>query len=323
MEPARGSETPSSSRRSRRFTALGADGPWCALGSVKSQIGHTKAAAGSAGIIKAALALHHKVLPPTSKIERPIERLQDGRSPFYLNTVARPWLPKPSHPRRAAVSAFGFGGSNFHCVLEEAEPEKALVDWDGDVQILAYSSDQPDGLVEQLNLIEPSADWSDIRAEGSRSRLAFEHERSWRVLLVARRGQTNLGAEKRRARAAGRLRALRDQPAVACPSPKRRRATGRASSAARRCLPVSWRFCSPARGRNTSACCASWLAAFLECTKRSRSQTNQAEAGDSPISSRVYPRPSLPTKSDSPWSMPCAKPATRSRRSGRSAWVCS
>ena len=46
-----------------------------------------------------------------------------GRSPFYLNTEARPWLPRPDHPRRAAVSAFGFGGSNFHCVLEEAEPE--------------------------------------------------------------------------------------------------------------------------------------------------------------------------------------------------------
>ena len=100
------------------------DGPWCALGSVKSQIGHTKAAAGAAGLIKAALALHHKVLPPTTKVERPIERLADGRSPFYLNTEARPWLSPAGHPRRAAVSAFGFGGSNFHCVLEEAGPAK-------------------------------------------------------------------------------------------------------------------------------------------------------------------------------------------------------
>ncbi len=98
----------------------GAEGPWCALGSVKSQIGHTKAAAGAAGLIKAALALHHKVLPPTSKVRTPIERLAEGSSPFYLNTEARPWLPQPGHPRRAAVSAFGFGGSNFHCVLEEA-----------------------------------------------------------------------------------------------------------------------------------------------------------------------------------------------------------
>jgi acyl transferase domain-containing protein len=58
------------------------EGPWCALGSVKSQVGHTKAAAGAAGLIKAALALHHKVLPPTSKIRRPIESLAGAGSPF-------------------------------------------------------------------------------------------------------------------------------------------------------------------------------------------------------------------------------------------------
>ena len=104
-------------------------------------MGHTKAAAGAAGLIKAALALHHKVLPPTSKIRRPIEPLAGGKSPFYLSALERPWLPRPDHPRRAAVSAFGFGGSNFHCVLEEAEPEKPGVDWDGDVQILAFSGD--------------------------------------------------------------------------------------------------------------------------------------------------------------------------------------
>ena len=81
--------------------------PWCALGSVKSQIGHTKAAAGSASLYKAMMALHHKVLPPTIKVERPLDGASPGRSPFYVNTVARPWLPRPDHPRRAAVSAFG------------------------------------------------------------------------------------------------------------------------------------------------------------------------------------------------------------------------
>src|SRR5205085_8826248 len=88
--------------------------PWCALGSVKSQIGHTKAAAGAAGLIKAALALYHKVLPPTIKVSQPMEPLTSGRSPFYINTEERPWLPRPDHPRRAAVSSFGFGGSNYH-----------------------------------------------------------------------------------------------------------------------------------------------------------------------------------------------------------------
>ncbi len=64
------------------------DGSWCALGSVKSQIGHTKAAAGVAGIIKTALALHYKVLPPTIKVSNPIAELES--SPLYVNTTKRP-----------------------------------------------------------------------------------------------------------------------------------------------------------------------------------------------------------------------------------------
>src|SRR5262249_17975662 len=119
------------------YRAARAEGMWCALGSVKSQIGHTKAAAGAAGLIKAALALHHKVLPPTIKVEQPIEVLAPGRGPFYVNREKRPWLPCADHPRRAAVSSFGFGGSNFHCVLEEYRPEKPAIDWDGQVQIAA------------------------------------------------------------------------------------------------------------------------------------------------------------------------------------------
>src|SRR5205823_12851679 len=132
---------------------------WCALGSVKSQIGHTKAAAGAAGLIKAAMALHHKVLPPTAKVTRPIEGAASGSSPFYVNTEARPWMPRPGHPRRAAVSAFGFGGSNFHCVLEEAGPEKAGIDWDGDVQVLAFSAGDRDGLLEALDAWPAGLAW--------------------------------------------------------------------------------------------------------------------------------------------------------------------
>ncbi len=90
-----------------------------ALGSVKSQIGHTKAAAGVAGLLKAALALHHKTLPPTLHIARPNPRLHLEETPFYLNTESRPWLRVNGTPRRAGVSAFGFGGTNFHVVLEE------------------------------------------------------------------------------------------------------------------------------------------------------------------------------------------------------------
>jgi acyl transferase domain-containing protein/NAD(P)-dependent dehydrogenase (short-subunit alcohol dehydrogenase family) len=92
---------------------------WCALGSVKSQVGHTKAAAGAAALFKTAMALHHQTLPPTIKVERPNPALQDGESPFYLNRTARPWIPRNGSGRRAAVSSFGFGGTNFHAVLEE------------------------------------------------------------------------------------------------------------------------------------------------------------------------------------------------------------
>ena len=95
-----------------------------ALGSVKSQMGHTKAAAGSASLIKVAMALHHKVLPPTINVTRPNPKLDIENSPFYLNTELRPWIqPAGSHPRRAGVSSFGFGGTNFHVVLEEYQPE--------------------------------------------------------------------------------------------------------------------------------------------------------------------------------------------------------
>ncbi|MCO5176897.1 MAG: SDR family NAD(P)-dependent oxidoreductase [Thermomicrobiales bacterium] len=91
-----------------------------AIGSVKSMIGHTKAAAGVAGLMKAALALHHHVLPPTLGVTRPSPRAGFPDGPLYVNSEPRPWLRNPSIPqRRAGVSAFGFGGTNFHLTLEE------------------------------------------------------------------------------------------------------------------------------------------------------------------------------------------------------------
>lgn len=92
-----------------------------ALGSVKSQIGHTKAAAGIASLIKVALSLHHKILPPTLNIKEANPKLQIENSPFYLNTETLPWFSTNDiTPRRAGVSSFGFGGTNFHVALEEA-----------------------------------------------------------------------------------------------------------------------------------------------------------------------------------------------------------
>lgn len=91
----------------------------CAVGSVKSMIGHTKVTAGLAAMVKTALALKQRVLPPTLGVEVPNSRIDFQRSPFYINTETRPWLNTTDHPRRAGVSAFGFGGTNFHVVMEE------------------------------------------------------------------------------------------------------------------------------------------------------------------------------------------------------------
>ena len=90
----------------------------CALGSVKSMIGHSKCAAGVAGLIKAAMALHHKVLPPTL-VETPNNTANLEQSALYLNATSRPWIEDRPQPRCAGVSAFGFGGTNVHAVLEE------------------------------------------------------------------------------------------------------------------------------------------------------------------------------------------------------------
>ncbi|MBA2653486.1 MAG: acyltransferase domain-containing protein [Gammaproteobacteria bacterium] len=92
---------------------------FCAIGSVKSQIGHAKSAAGAASIFKAALALSHRILPPTIKVTQPNSRLEIEQSPFYINSFAKPWIRSEDHPRRAGVSSFGFGGSNFHIAIEE------------------------------------------------------------------------------------------------------------------------------------------------------------------------------------------------------------
>ncbi|MGA3360715.1 MAG: SDR family oxidoreductase [Solirubrobacteraceae bacterium] len=95
------------------------DRQWCALGSVKSLIGHTKAAAGAAGLFKAVMALQHHALPPMPKVDKPDPRLDFADSAFYLNTRARPWVRGSDHERRAGVSSFGFGGSNFHAAVSE------------------------------------------------------------------------------------------------------------------------------------------------------------------------------------------------------------
>ncbi|MFJ5846263.1 SDR family oxidoreductase [Streptomyces sp. NPDC092903] len=135
------------------FGAAGrTDGQWCAIGSVKSQIGHTKCAAGAAGLLKAVMALHHKVLPPTVKVDRPNPAAAAADGPFYVNTETRPWVRPAGHPRRASVSSFGFGGSNFHVTLEEYAPRAtegrtALRHRVAPSELVLFSGDSPSDLV--------------------------------------------------------------------------------------------------------------------------------------------------------------------------------
>ncbi|MHB1306784.1 MAG: SDR family NAD(P)-dependent oxidoreductase [Limisphaerales bacterium] len=158
-------------------------GTWVALGSVKSQIGHTKAAAGVAGLIKAALALHHQVLPPTIKVTQPVDEAAPGRSPFYVNTRKRPWLPRANHPRRAGVSAFGFGGTNFHCVLEERDGRRQQPAWDGDVEIFAFSAERREELRAQVAGLAGEGSWTALRSQAARTRQEFRRDAAFRLLL--------------------------------------------------------------------------------------------------------------------------------------------
>jgi len=86
-------------------------------------IGHTKSTAGAAGLVKVALSLHDRILPPHLGVTQPNPALQQDDSPLYVNNETRPWVRSLTYPRRAGVSSFGFGGTNFHVVLEEYQDE--------------------------------------------------------------------------------------------------------------------------------------------------------------------------------------------------------
>ncbi|MDQ1257577.1 MAG: hypothetical protein QG656_2183, partial [Candidatus Hydrogenedentes bacterium] len=188
---------------------------WCALGSVKSQIGHTKAAAGSAGLVKAAMALYQKVLPPTIKVTRPVQSVAPGQSAFFVNVEQRPWLPSVGHPRRAAVSAFGFGGSNYHCVLEEYQACKTGIDWDGCIQIVPFCGESIDTLKKTLAAFPVDGKWDTVRRAASRQRASFDAKKPYRLALAIERGVTDL--KRLAGKAAGMLAERPNEPAWSLP----------------------------------------------------------------------------------------------------------
>src|SRR6185295_16645405 len=97
---------------------------FCALGTVKTNVGHLDAAAGVTGLIKTALALKGGFIPPSLHFEHPNPQIDLENSPFFVNTQLTEWKSQGT-PRRAGVSSFGIGGTNAHCVLEEAPPRAA------------------------------------------------------------------------------------------------------------------------------------------------------------------------------------------------------
>jgi polyketide-type polyunsaturated fatty acid synthase PfaA len=160
----------------------------CAIGSVKSMIGHTKAAAGAAGLMKAALSIYNKVLPPTLKVDEPDPKLNIHQSPFYLNTKTRPWFSNNKHPRRAGISSFGFGGSNFHVVVEEYQRHKQEISWDGSVEIVALSASSQEQLKEHLGDFKTHVDkglsYEEISKKTAKTRTDFSTSDPYRLLIV-------------------------------------------------------------------------------------------------------------------------------------------
>src|SRR5262245_1588875 len=156
----------------------------CAIGSGKAAVGHTKAAAGAAGLIKAVLALQHSTLPGTLKVERPNPALGLAETPFYVNTQTRPWVRSGDRPRRASVSSFGFGGSNFHVTLEEYRGEqraKRLRTLPTELVVLSAGS--------EADLEKRAAEIvAAVRAGESLARIAFESAAEFDASQAARAG---------------------------------------------------------------------------------------------------------------------------------------
>jgi acyl transferase domain-containing protein len=126
---------------------------YCAIGSVKTNIGHTDAAAGVAGLIKAALALEHKQLPPSLNFTHPNPNIDFAETPFFVNTKLTGWQTNGT-PRRAGVSSFGIGGTNAHVLLEEA-PIETRSAWSPRFQLLTLSTKTATALeAARVNLAE-------------------------------------------------------------------------------------------------------------------------------------------------------------------------
>ncbi|AEI67137.1 hybrid non-ribosomal peptide synthetase/type I polyketide synthase [Corallococcus macrosporus] len=156
---------------------------FCAIGSLKTNLGHLDAAAGVAGFIKVVLSLQHGELPPSLHFERPNPEIDFERSPFFVNTALTAW-PQGNAPRRAGVSSFGIGGTNAHVVLEEAPPEAAKSRGQRPLHVVSLSARTPSALEVMARELAahvvstPGLALEDVAFTRNVGRRAFEHRRA-------------------------------------------------------------------------------------------------------------------------------------------------
>ncbi|HKR63899.1 MAG TPA: amino acid adenylation domain-containing protein, partial [Thermoanaerobaculia bacterium] len=153
---------------------------FCAIGSVKTNVGHLDAAAGVAGLIKTVLALNAEEIPPSLNFETPNPNIDFDNSPFFVNQTLRAW-PRGDKPRRAGVSSFGLGGTNVHVVLEEAPQttshQQPATD---DPQLLVLSARSQESLDAQTSAVAgaiANATLADAAFTLAVGRRAFDHRR--------------------------------------------------------------------------------------------------------------------------------------------------
>ncbi|MGW1892945.1 condensation domain-containing protein [Streptomyces sp. NPDC002004] len=156
---------------------------YCAIGSVKTNVGHLDVAAGVSGLIKAVQTLRHAELPPTLHFKRPNPAIDFDSSPFYVNTRRRPW-PSSDAPRRAGVSSFGIGGTNAHVVLEEAPVREASGESRSEqlIVVSARSAEALDRATRDLVTVFQQADEAalpDLAFTLSSGRRAYAHRRAF------------------------------------------------------------------------------------------------------------------------------------------------